>query len=93
MTKSEIKVFFRFLKEKNAYNKFWRALLDEGFKNPCQFLLRINAGDAIMMAFYWGGTKEGSTFWNVLDENWQGVYHSGREPWESLLTHILLKKI
>lgn len=93
MTKSEIKVFFRFLKEKSAYDKFWRAILDEGFKNPYHFLLRINAGDVIMTAFYWGDDEEDSTFWSELDGKWREVYHNGRDPWEALLTHTLTKKI
>lgn len=73
MTKSEIKFFLRFLKEKNAYDKFLRIILTNGFEKPCQFLRRVNARQAILSAFFWGNTKEGSVFWGELDINWRQV--------------------
>lgn len=73
MTKGEIKIFLRFLKEKNVYDKFSRIILKNGFEKPCQFLCRVNARQAIMSAFFWGNTREGSVFWMELDKNWRQI--------------------
>lgn len=76
MTKGEIKVFLRFLKEIGVYksylvstNKSKRQKLT-GPRNAKQFLYEVNRGNAIQSAFVWDESPEGHTFWREVSEQW-----------------------
>ena len=76
MTKGEIKVFLRFLKEIGVYksylistNKSKRQKL-KGPRNAKQFLYGVIRCNAIQSAFVWDKSPEGHTFWRKVSEQW-----------------------
>lgn len=76
MTQNEyIRLFFAFLKDNDAYNKFMR-----NFKKYRVTLYSMNdilltkpATGFIFFAFCWKETKEGSKYWRNIYDKWNKI--------------------
>ena len=84
MTDKERKVFLRFLKDEGLFTSFTKYLPQGNFargkiKRPPdvifgEYLQMVGARGAISMAFCWGATSEGWSFWNKKDEKWRKFF-------------------
>lgn len=76
MTKGEIKIFFRFLKEIGVYKSYListnksKSQKLKGPRNAKQFLYEVKIGNAVQSAFVWSVSPEGHTFWHKVSEQW-----------------------
>jgi hypothetical protein len=80
MTYKQKRVFFNWLKQHNAlekykYNRFvfMREYKKCGWFGPIPYS-SIGAFDALGMAFSWAYTPEGHAYWSDLDEIWMKEY-------------------
>lgn len=70
------KVFLKFLKDNNIYNKFINnCKKDKEFKekywhNLADFSKNLNRHNYMTRAFMWDKTKEGSNFWSRYNSDW-----------------------
>ena len=67
---SMIKLFFSFLKDNNAYEK-WRRNVDKD--RICDIMNRNYYDLYIKLSFFWAGTKEGHMYWRNLDDKWEKI--------------------
>lgn len=74
-----VKIFIRFLKEKNAFYAF-RRNFDTYFCFPSQphltcrqYLDKVQKYDYITYAFHWMDMPEGYDFWKNMDKDWRNI--------------------
>ena len=80
MTKDEIKLFKRFIKENGVYGSYLKqydpnfAGIIYGFlysANINKFLTCISNDNPICDAFSWRDSKEGLEFWRMVESKWE----------------------
>jgi len=74
--KEELKLFFRHLKEYNAYKSYFRALSEDMYfccryeKNYANFFNSEKPKDWLFGAFFFGRQIEGLEFWMEIHNKW-----------------------
>ena len=74
MNENKIKFFVRFLKERNAYDKYRHNLFLNKGCNYKTFLKMFMNGGLISNAFSWRDTKEGFDYWEKLYDEFVEKY-------------------
>ena len=66
----DIKIFFRFLKEQNAFARFIEEFNNFHKKKFISFLESRPCAFYITQAFVWGDTPEGNKYWERIHVDW-----------------------
>lgn len=78
MKKNELKKFFQFLKENNAYEAYKVNIINSlGYYLVSNWLKAVCASNAIVHAFSWAETKQGALFWDDIHLKWLDNTHNG----------------
>ena len=81
--KKNIPIFFRFLKNKNAYSQYLANATNQAIAFYTQggiiHGLHISCLDDYIDTFSWSQSPEGSDFWCVLDERWRKFCDSSED--------------
>jgi hypothetical protein len=87
--KKVVKIFTRFLKEKNAFYAF-RRNFDTYFYCPSQppvtcrqYLDKVPNSNYIQYAFHWMDMPEGYDFWNNIDKDWRKIVRA-EKLWKTM---------
>lgn len=79
MTKEEIKIFVKFLKDNNKFEQFKFYSNSKEYFGNCDrrlfptieaYLKDVSSYNVLQYAFFWSATKENDYFWRILNENW-----------------------
>ena len=72
--KNKIKFLVKFLKEKNAYDKYRHNLfLERGYYYGTFLKMYMNSG-ILSNSFFCSGTKEGFNYWKELHDEFKSKY-------------------
>ena len=88
--KKETKEFIKFLKKEGVYHKFIENL--STFNTINDLLIEQISIDYLVGAFTWYNTKEGSSFWNELNDKWEKKVESITRKNKKLLKKFLKKE-
>ena len=81
MNKHEIKLFFRFLKERNIYYAFLRNFRDPKTRIPydrnrhLMEFTKESFGDVINQTLWWNKTEEGHSFWKQINDEFHAYWY------------------
>lgn len=82
------RLFFRFLKDNNAFSYFTKDLYLQALRQNLKKLnfsfhlgkldkiLRVELDEAINCSLCWAKTEEGNMFWSKLDKKWRQFVYS-----------------
>lgn len=92
------RLFFGFLKRKNAYTKwlrnFKKAKTTRNRKIYFHEMMKATLfREGINEAFSWTSTKEGFDFWAYLDAEWKKRFYNNQNQLNNSFTFSFLKKI
>lgn len=78
MSTNEIKkIFYRFLREENAFTFYFKNLSEDyrdASNEKLYHMVLHHPTELINYAFSWSNTPQGHSFWNRLNDKWKDVY-------------------